>query len=265
MTVHALAGLPRSGSTLLANILSQHPDVHVSGTSVLAPCIGAVTDRLSVLPEVQSDLANVPGAYENYLSALRGFVEGWYASRDEPVIIDKGRGWMANPLLLRQIDPDSRIICCVRDPRDVIASIERQHRKTPLFDSPLGHDIVAATEAAMSRDGMVGAPLFFMEDAIRRGTQFLPVRYESLVLQPELVLDRITEHLKLPAHKYDFDNVEDLATDLDAIYRGKFPHRAAGQVQQPSSHWSDVLPEGLAEAIANAYPLFMQTFGYQEL
>ena len=31
--IYFLAGLPRSGSTLLANILAQHPQIHVTPTS----------------------------------------------------------------------------------------------------------------------------------------------------------------------------------------------------------------------------------------
>lgn len=264
MKFHALAGLPRSGSTLLANVLSQHPDVHVSSTSCLAHAVEMVGDVLSSSAEVQSDLANEPGAQEKYRGALRGLIEGWYAQREEPVVIDKGRGWAMHRLLLDQLFPGSTMILTVRDPRNVVASIERQHRRTAMFNSSLGRTIYEAAEALMAPDGMVGGPCRHIEDLVRRGlggVHFVP--YETLVRDPVGQLHATFDVLGLPGFTPDVANVEDHATDQDALYFGKFPHHdAVGQIKPTATSWEDVMDDELAGLIAGRYPLYMATFGY---
>lgn len=262
---HTLAGLPRSGSTLLANVLNQHPQITVSGTSALPYCVEAVQAKLSSSPEVQSDLANVPGAYGNYLAALRGLVEGWYAERATPIVIDKGRTWITQRALLDQLAPRSIVIACVRDPRDVVASIERQHRATALFASPIAPTIYDAADTLMKPDGMIGGPIRYLEDLIRRQhTGVLYLRYESFVADPRRWLAEILTAIAADPYTFDTVNVANSATDLDAIHRGKYPHQGTGKIEPHGRSWHDVLDPELAAKIAAVYPLYMQTFAYSD-
>ncbi len=263
MRLHALAGLPRSGTTLIANVLSQHPDIHVSGTSALPLCLEAVQNTLSTAPEVQSDLANVPGSYERYLAAMRGLCDGWYSDRPEPTIIDKGRGWIMHRALLSQLYPDAALIVSVRDPRDVIASIERQHRKTAAFNSPLARTAYESAELLMAPDGMVGGPIRFIEDLTRRNLPgVVCVRYESLVTDPAAAISRVHDPLGCEPFEHGYRKVENVASDLDALYRGKYPHDGSGEIKPTGRSWQDTLDPDLAALIAGRYPLFMQTFAY---
>lgn len=264
MNLHVLAGLPRSGSTLLGNVLAQHPDVHVSGTSALPLCIEAVVNVLSNSPEVQSDLAKVPGAYERYVAAMRGLVDGWYAAQPEAHVVDKGRGWILQRALLDQLSPGGAMIVCVRDPRDVLASIERQNRRTAAFNSPVARTIYEACELLMVKEGMVGGPMRFVEDLIRRGSKgvvFVP--YESFVSNPTLWLDRIHKTMGVEPFEHDLDNVVNVATDLDALYRNKYPHDGSGAIKPTGHDWRDTLDADLAVKVAGLFPLYMSTFGYE--
>lgn len=266
MRFHALAGLPRSGSTLLANVLSQHPDVYVSGTSVLPRCVEVVANVISTSTEVQSDLSNVPGAREQYVGAMRGMIDGWYAVRDEPIVIDKSRGWTLHRLLLDEVFPTAVMLVTVRDPRDVVASIERQHRRTGLFDSPLARTIYDAAETLMVPAGMIGGPVTMIEDLVRRNaTNVHFVRYETLVRDPATVVGAAADAIGLEGFTPDVENVQDAAPDNDALYFGKYPHHdSVGQIKPTGTSWRDVLDPELAELIASRYPFFMQTFGYEE-
>lgn len=265
MTVHALAGTPRSGSTLLANLLSQHPDVHVSGTSALARTLGAVQQVVSTDPAVKSDLIAVGGTYDRVLGTYRAILDAWYADVDEPVVIDKGRGWLLHARLLSACDPRSRIIACVRDPRDIFASIIRQDGNTAGFASELGPTVHQQGLAAFADDGLIGGPIRFCEDAIRRNLDVVWVRYEDLVAgpTPAAIMDTIVGRLGLEPFDFDFENIERAATDVDALYLNKFPHQGTGPIK-PGQSWRDELHPEVAANCAAAAPLFMQTFGYPE-
>lgn len=263
MTIHALAGLPRSGSTLLANILAQHPDVYASGTSVLANVVDAAQTVLSNDPTVVSELNANPGMYQRYQSALRGLIGGLYAGIEEPCIIDKGRGWAGLWGLAQDIDPESRLIVTVRDPRDVIASIEKQNIKSGIFKSPVAPTLRDAAEQLMTVQGLVGAPIKMAEDLLRRRSpNVLFVRFESFVVDPKPVMDKISEHLSLEPFKWDFENVENRGGDNDAVWRGKYPHDGSGSVHPPQESWQDFLDPELAGLIAGVFPFYMSTFSY---
>lgn len=263
MTIHYLAGLPRSGSTLLANILAQHPQISVTGTSPLFGAVNAVADALSNVPEVAAELQNVPGTYDRYVASLRAFMDAWHRDAESRVVIDKHRAWPHRFALLKQIDPDSKLIATVRDPRSVVASFERQERKTGLFNSPVAPTLYSYADNVMSPEGMVGRPLRMLEDMLHRQVPVFWVRYESFVQTPEVALERLLESLDLEPFQFDLDNIENHATDLDVIYKNKFPHHGAGTLTADRAQgWGDVMTEDIAGLIAGVSPLIMQTFGY---
>lgn len=264
MILHGLAGLPRSGSTMLASILEQHPDVHIDTASVLSYCIGAVQHTITTEPEVVVDL-NDPANRRRYADAYRGLIAGWHANVDKPVVIDKGRAWVLWPLLLRFLEPESRVIVCVRDPRDVVASVERAHRASPEFASGLGETFEQRVATLMDpQGGKVGLPCRGIEDLIRSGTEVVWARYETVVVQPRESVDSIARHLGLEPFHFDLDGLDREEPAQDAQWRYKFPHTVAGPVKDLGKHWSTVIPDDIAARIAATFPLFMQTFGYTD-
>ena len=221
---------------------------------------------LSNSPEVVSDLANVPDAYNGrFIPALRGLMDGWYSARPEPVIIDKSRAWITRPALLEEVSPGAVLIACVRDPRDVVASIIRRDRETAAFNTDLGVAVQDMVAKLIDPDGMVGGPIHHIESALHSNTPIVWVRYETLVASPEVVVDRVAKALSLNDNEWDFNNVENVSTDLDAVYRNKYPHDGSGAVKPVDTSWGDVLSPALASRIAAGYPLFMHTFGYGEI
>lgn len=262
MTFYGLAGLPRSGSTLLANILAQHPDAFVSGTSSLPDVFAAARQVLSNDPTVVSELVANDDMYGRYQAALRGLIEGWYSTRPERVVVDKGRPWTNLWLSVLDLYPDAKLIVTVRDPRDVIASIERQHRATALFASPVAPSLYDAAESLLEPAGLVGGPMRAIEDLLRRRPEgVLFVRYENLVVDPVLTVNRAAAFLDLDGFEFDLENIESRGGDTDEVWRGKYPHNGTGALKGGSS-WTEILDPGLARLIAGVCPLYMATFSY---
>lgn len=258
---NAIAGLPRSGSTLLCNILNQREDVHVSSTSALPNILSTVANVMNNSPEVTSDLANDPDTKARGVKVLSGIVNNWYSHREESTIIDKSRAWGSNALLLNQVFPDAKIVVTVRDPRDVFASIEKQYRKTAEYGPQ--EKVWDRASSMFSETGLVGQPISWCEDLIQRklkNTHF--VEYDALALNPQKVMATVDKFLGLEDFEYDFDNVDNSSTDLDAQYRFRYPHEGSGKVTPQDGRWQDVYDEAIGAEIAKRWPTFFRVFGY---
>ena len=113
-----MAGLPRSGSTLLASILNQHPDVYVTPTSPLLPLLIEVQNKWHTLNEVA---ANPNG--EQLTNIVRSIISSSWEHRQESIIIDKNRGWGKNmPASSILFEEDIKVIATVRDLPSIMAS-----------------------------------------------------------------------------------------------------------------------------------------------
>lgn len=115
-----IVGMPRSGSTLLEQILSSHPDVQGLGeTQALSRTFRAA------LAEVQRNPAGIATFYRRmgraYLDALREL--GWDGKRR---VIDKMLGNYINIGVMHLALPSAIIVHSVRDPVDTCLSCFRQ-------------------------------------------------------------------------------------------------------------------------------------------
>ena len=261
---HAICGLPRAGSTLLQNILNQNPAFRASSTSALCGTLDNMSRFWTLSSEIKSDLANdQEGTEQRLQDTLRAVAEAWYPT--DHVVFDKARGWITMVDLVANLWPDSKLICCVRDPREVFASVERQDKRfAALNDNPPGDTIVDKAQRIFSPTGLAGGPCKHIENAIRKRSPYvLPVVYEKFVAAPEKELKKLYIELDQPWYDgHDFDNVEATATDLDALYLNNFPHKGSGKVEPRASTWPDVVPGDVANLILKSYPLYSQAFGY---
>ena len=119
-----LVGFPRSGTTLLENILAAHPDVTTSEEKAHAwPIIAETGEYQAKLPELMA-------ADEARLAELR---EAYWqracpAGKPKPgdVFVDKLPANLAWIGVLAKVFPDAKFLIAVRDPRDCILSAFQQ-------------------------------------------------------------------------------------------------------------------------------------------
>jgi Flp pilus assembly protein TadD len=115
-------GMPRSGSTLIEQILASHPQIHGAGElndldAAVSSVLGA-GGRLARYPECVSSLdgATLRRIGQAYLSRLPLCADG------KVRIVDKLPGNFVNIGLIRLILPNARIIHSVRHPMDTCVS-----------------------------------------------------------------------------------------------------------------------------------------------
>ena len=116
-----IVGMPRSGTTLIEQILAAHRDVHGAGER---PALGVAFEALGGGhdPEAVARIAALDGPAldrmaETYLAELHALAP------DKARIVDKMPGNYLYLGLVGLLLPGAKIIHCVRDPRDIGLSI----------------------------------------------------------------------------------------------------------------------------------------------
>ena len=122
--IYFLSGLPRSGSTLLAAILNQHPQIYASPTSGLIDLMGGAV----AVWENNPAMAVQGRDKEELFRLLRSIMAAKYEHVAKPVILDKSRGWPAPQIMATMRDvlgTAPKIIATVRATADCAASFVR--------------------------------------------------------------------------------------------------------------------------------------------
>lgn len=114
-----IVGMPRSGTSLVEQILASHPDVYGAGevTSVVAICAHlrgphATHEPLMDDPRVLTT-AKLDQAHRRYLASLYTL-----GARDQKRVTDKMPGNFVHLGLISRMLPGARVIHCRRDPLD---------------------------------------------------------------------------------------------------------------------------------------------------
>ena len=265
--LHVLTGLPRSGSTLLQNILNQNPDFMATSTSPLVYMVNCITNTASNAIEFKAALqADREAAESRLVNSTKAFIEAW--CNTDKVVIDKSRVWASSALSLNQLYPNAKLIIMVRDLRAVFASIEKQHRKSPILDdstSVQARAIYDRADKMFSPEGLIGMPIIGIEDLIRRNIKnVIWVQYKYFVRNPKMVMAGIYAELGETLYTHDFDNVVNTADDPDGFYLWKFPHTGSGQVREDlTDEWKQYISDDLAITIMQRFGFFNNHFGYK--
>ena len=120
-----IVGMPRSGTTLIEQVLSRHPQVRALGES---PAMPAVADRMPALaastlrwPEAVAELTQ-QAVYEGGKAYMQ--LSGAPAAQRWT---DKAPLNIFHVGLIRTLFPHARVLLLLRDPRDVLLSIYEQN------------------------------------------------------------------------------------------------------------------------------------------
>jgi hypothetical protein len=199
-TFHFLAGLPRSGSTVLAALLNQHPDVHASPTSGL----GEVMFNTFKAWQGSSAEQAAPDV-DQIKTVLRSIMDAKYAKVDKPVVIDKARNWAeaSTVQVLKDLLPyKPKIIATVRNIDECAASFVRIAKPNDpeqfLRNSELIGHLKESYTALLSGYNYDKSCFLFVE-------------YEDMMADPKKQLARIHEFLELGDFDYDFDHLDEYA------------------------------------------------------
>ena len=187
-----LCGHPRSGTTLLEQVLDAHSDVTSAEETKMMhddaylPLIKDFPEGTSILQALDSVPPSVIlQARENYFRCLEMFLRRKIGSR---LLVDKNPALnLMIPMVVR-IFPETKFLVALRDPRDVVVSCFMQ--ALPL--TPISSSYLSLDETVKQYANVMG---FWLEMLPRMGNQWMYVRYEQMVADLPAVARAVFDYL----------------------------------------------------------------------
>jgi sulfotransferase len=247
-TYHFMAGLPRSGSTLLKSILNQNPNIHANPVSPVMELMYHTEEYLKQ-SEQYLGYPKPKSAYK----IISSYIENYYFDREESVIIDHCRAWTNNIERIKTyITPNPKIICPVRDIVEILTSfitmVHRNDDQVSFIDQHLIEKGVTVDDDnrcqyLMSDEGIVEQALWAQSQAfIKNDTRhLLMVEYNDLVNAPDETMRRIYDFLEMDNYNHNFKNVENNHRENDDQWYLKDMHYIRKEVKKTSKKPEDVL------------------------
>jgi tetratricopeptide (TPR) repeat protein len=189
-----LCGHPRSGTTLLEQVLDAHPDAvsaeetHILHDEAYLPLSRGFPQSASVLEVLDSAPPSLlQRSRENYFRFTETFIDRKIGNR---ILIDKNPALNVLIPAVVRIFPEARFLIALRDPRDVCLSCFMQ----PLVLNPV-------SSAYLSLEGTVNQYVsvmgFWRSMLPKLPNPWIEIRYEDLVNDLEQESRRVLEFLEL--------------------------------------------------------------------
>ena len=269
-SIHFCGGLPRSGSTVLMNILGQNSSVFTTGTCALYDILSnnIVTSTRSTKPLLAMSVDQADRAMYGF---VHGAVKGWFeALTDKPTIISKRHGWSS----LFHLFPQSKFICLVRDIRDVIESLEKINRNTSIlhsYDEQHGTLVPAMClnekyayyfHSPRCVSTILQLEIVRMIEIHRQDpSKVMFIRYEDFTKEPNKTLKDIYGFLGINPVTHNLLNIpQSELIEHDNLYH---PTRADHRTHSEFKYYTEpqrILPDGFHERIIQDNRWFYETF-----
>ena len=213
--IFGLAGLPRTGSTVLAALLSQNPSVYATSTSPLYPLLVNTCDTFRTLDDQHTYDTSVQKKI--YFDMVKSFHPD---DRSFPVVFNKHRGWPRFVDAFREfVDPEPRIVCTIRPIAEILASYITLADRDPdnFIDAHLQRDGQAITNEARAFllwTHYLKTPYECMTIGLKLHPEsLLLVEYDNLAFKPERTMQRVYEFCSMEPFEHDFDDVENTCAE----------------------------------------------------
>ncbi len=254
-----MAGLPRSGSTLLRSILNQNESIY---SGPISPSVELLyyTDKYFQSSEMLLASPQPESCYNILSNMMNLFYEPILKKEGKSKIIEFNRAIPNNIERFRTyIKEDVRIVCPVRSIPEILASfislIHRNSDKVSFVDQYLidkGIEVNDDTRCdyLMSDYGIVGQALFAMSRPYLRGEEGLLkiVEYDDLVERTDEVMNEIYDFWNLEKYQHEYTNLENKYPENDIFqYNLDGMHRVGKTIKKTCKKPEEVLSQEIIE------------------
>lgn len=210
-----LAGLPRSGSTLLATILSENPHIYSGGSSPVAELMWRMQETCLT---TASEQLIAGGNQNDVMEKVCGRIPHiYYDTVAKPVVLDKCRAWCSREnisMINRYITKNPKIICMVR-PVDEVAKSFVKIRRANNWSGDLYEDLLDIYSSAI-----MGSYLATLEAKTLSAESVLFVSYDSLVQRTKRTISEVYSFIDVEPHNHNLKKVSQTTTKENDISYG---------------------------------------------
>ncbi len=197
--IYYLAGLPRTGNTLLGSILNQNPKIKVSPNSILVELIW----RLHSIKENKLFL-NVPD-HQTVDNVIKRTFKHYYDSTDADIIFDRGPwGIPTNlELLKKYCDPNPKFLILNRPLVEVLASFLKVKKS--------GTDKDLTDTLMDPKTGKLKQDIVSSRNIVKSDLPYLKIEYNNLVSDTKKTIEDIYKFFNIPTFEHRYTNLEQLS------------------------------------------------------
>lgn len=264
------AGLPRTGSTVLMNILQQNPKVFTTSTcpltNIIRENILLDTKKEITFKSMESKISDI--ALYNF---IHGATRGWYENlTDKPIVISKNRTWSE----IFHLYPNNKFIFMIRDLRDIVDSFEKlnstvlcrhnanvtNNRLLPVMSDREKYDYYFNSPNSLSNAlSHVKRFIELYESNLQR---IYFISYETLINNPIAALNNIYSFLNERPFDHDLNNISQSELyEHDNVYQQEFTcHQTKPKLDASNVRSKRYLCNDFYNLILDEYKWFYQRF-----
>jgi sulfotransferase len=257
-----LAGLPRSGNTLLSSILNQNPDIY---SSPLSP----ITTMLWDFEKSASQNENVIrlNNISPVVNVAKNIIINYYSEITKPIIIDREKAWGTEPnlrLIKKYITEKPKIIFTVRPIIEVLASFINILPDYSYVDKAMEEsnwwykDYLTKNDNRcdflMQPNQQIDQTLLSINEIIKNENKdiFWIVEYKNIVNDPQNTMNGIYDFLQIPRYQHDFNNIIQVNDSNDEkVGQSKNMHEVRTKLTYISKNPKEILSDYVINKYSN--------------
>lgn len=255
-----MAGLPRSGSTLLSSILNQNPRFYSGPSSPVLGAMFAIEQNF-----MGNELYHGYPKPDQVREIIGSIPHHFYSDVQNPVVFDKNRAWTARvPYIEGYIGQQAKILVPVRRIDEILTSIltmihrnpfqegqprinfvDEQLIKTDIPINDLNRCMYLLNDGGIVYESLNAIMMGFQQN-VRDEMHF--VDYNDLVDNPEKTLEDIYDFLGEDYYEHDFESLSNIHREDDLITYGLSDmHQVRSKVKKTSPPPASILPEEIID------------------
>jgi hypothetical protein len=210
-----LGGFYRSGNTVLSSILNQNPNIYSSPLSPVREYIEVMEN----LKYTSQNIQRLDDLKDNDFT-ISQIIKNYYSTIDKPIIIDRNKSWgdpMGFDLLTKYVTLSPKVVFTVRPILNILLSwiniFEKQLNEDMKFCGWQYKKYLSVLDNQcdfiMRPEGVINYMLFLFSESYysEQRKNIHIVEYDELILNPQMVMNKIYNFLNLDLYDHDFKNI----------------------------------------------------------
>ena len=227
MDIKFLAGLCRTGQTLLSTILKQNPKIYTETQSPLCELMWQThltCNHDGVIKEAKSSSRD--DIEKTLLTALP---KTYYKDVKQPIIIDRCKQWTSNinfNMASNYITSSPKMVVTIRPLEDIVKSLLS-------LKTSYGMQVYTEYEIFEENTNPLTLSLQNLYELIttkKEGKDYLLVNYNDLVDSPKKIITDIYSFYEIESYNHNFENIQSSYTIDDDIYGIKDIHKVDNKI-----------------------------------